>query len=94
MNCLYMCYIHQSESTSIFGTNDVICCAIWCHQSLLPYQFSIVDDGGGWQTCNGDFFILVKNLFGYKINAFNDVDGDGSNGVNKGMLMVLCWYLQ
>ena len=49
---------------------------------------------GGWQTCNGDFFIHVKNLFGYKIKAFNDVDGDGTNSVNKGMLMVLCWYLQ
>ena len=42
---------------------------------------------GGW-----DFFIFVKTCFGYKINAFNDVDG--SNGINKGMLMVLCWYLQ
>ena len=87
MNCLYMCYIRQSESMSIFGTNDVICCAIWCHLSFLPYQFSVVDDMGGW-----DFFIFVKTCFGYKINAFNDVDG--SNGINKGMLMVLCWYLQ
>ena len=40
------------------------------------------------------FSFLWKTCSGYKINAFNDVDGDGSNGVNKGMLMVLCWYLQ
>ena len=40
------------------------------------------------------FLFLWKTCFGYRINAFNDVDGDGSNGVNKGMLMVLCWYLQ
>ena len=47
---LFMRYIRQSESTSIFGTNDVIiCCAIWHHLSFLPYQFWIFDDVGGWQ---------------------------------------------
>ena len=50
---LLMCYIRQWESTSIFGTNDVICCAIWRHLTFLPYQFSIFDDMGGWQRWKG-----------------------------------------
>ena len=44
-----MCYIRRSESASIFGTNEVICRAIWRHLSSLPYQFSIFDDEGSWQ---------------------------------------------
>ena len=40
------------------------------------------------------FLFLWKTFFGYKINAFNDVDGEGNNLFNKGMLMVVCWYLQ
>ena len=42
-----MCYRRWLESTCIFGTNDVICCAIWHYLSFLPYQFSIFDDVGG-----------------------------------------------
>ena len=41
-----MCYIRQSESTSIFGTNDVICRAVWRHLSFLPFQFAIFNDVG------------------------------------------------
>ena len=48
---LFMCHIHRSESTSIFGTNDVICREIWLHLWFLPYQFSIFDDVGSWQPC-------------------------------------------
>ena len=44
---LFMCYIRRSESTSIFGPNDVICRVIRRHLSFLPYQFSIFDDVGG-----------------------------------------------
>ena len=43
----FMCYICRTESTSIFGPNEVIYRAIWHHLSFLPYQFSIFDDGGG-----------------------------------------------
>ena len=46
-----MCHIHRSESTSIFGTNNVICREIWLHLWFLPYQFSIFDDVGSWQPC-------------------------------------------
>ena len=46
---VYMCDIRQSKSKSIFGTNDIICRAIWRHLSFLPYQFLIFDDVGGWQ---------------------------------------------
>ena len=46
-----MRYLCRSESTCIFGTNDVICHAIWRHLSFRPYQFSIFDDVGGWQPC-------------------------------------------
>ena len=56
---LFMCYKRWSESTSIFGTNDIICRAIWCHLSLLPYQFSIFDDVGGWQPCNGSLLFAA-----------------------------------
>ena len=61
---LFMCYIHQSESTSILGTNDIICGAIWRHLSLLPCQFSIFDDMGGWQPCECMFTLnnLHRNL--------------------------------
>ena len=48
---LFMCYIRRSESTSIFGTNDVIFRVIWRHLSFRPYQFSLFDDVGGWQPC-------------------------------------------
>ena len=41
------CYTCWSESTNIFGTNDVICRAIWCHLSFLTHHFSIFDDVGG-----------------------------------------------
>ena len=44
-----MCYIRRSESASIFGTNEVICRAIWRHLSSFAYQFSIFDDLGSWQ---------------------------------------------
>ena len=50
-NKLFMCHIHRSESTSIFGTNNVICREIWLHLWFLPYQFSIFDDVGSWQPC-------------------------------------------
>ena len=49
---LFMCYIRWSESTSIFGSSDVICRAIWRHLSFLPFEFSIIllfDDVGRWQ---------------------------------------------
>ena len=46
-----MCHICQSESMSIFGTNDIICREIWLHLWFLPYQFSIFDDVGSWQPC-------------------------------------------
>ena len=48
---MFMRYTCRSESTNIFGTNDVICRVIWCHLSFLTYHFSIFDDvggGGGW----------------------------------------------
>ena len=49
---MFICYIRRSESTSIFGTNDVICRAIWPYLTSLPYQFSIIfDDVGSWQPC-------------------------------------------
>ena len=44
---MFMCYTCWSESTNIFGTNDVICRAIWCHLSFLTHHFSIFDDVGG-----------------------------------------------
>ena len=44
-------YLRRSESMSIFGTNDVICRAIWRCLTSLPYQFSIFDDVVGWQPC-------------------------------------------
>ena len=34
---------------AFFCTNDVIHRAIWRHLSSLPYQFSILEDVGGWQ---------------------------------------------
>ena len=37
-----------------FFTNDVMCHALWCHLSSLPYQFSIFENMGGWQPCIGD----------------------------------------
>ena len=46
---VYTCDLRRSKSKSIFGTNDVICRAIWRHLSLYPHQFSIFDDVGGWQ---------------------------------------------
>ena len=54
---MFMCYTCLSESTNIFGTNDVICHAIWCHLSFLTHHFSIFDDVGGVDssdhvTCN------------------------------------------
>ena len=48
---LFMCHIRRSESTSIFGTNDVISREIWLHLWFLPCQFSIFDDVGSWQPC-------------------------------------------
>ena len=45
---LFMCYIRQSESTSTFGTNDIINLSCEMMSSIiLPYQFSIFDDVGG-----------------------------------------------
>ena len=44
-------YLRRSESMSIFGTNDVICRAIWRCLTSLPYQFSMFDDVVGWQPC-------------------------------------------
>ena len=44
---MFMRYTCRSESTNIFGTNDVICRVIWCHLSFLTYHFSIFDDVGG-----------------------------------------------
>ena len=39
-----MLYMRRSESTNIFGANDVICRAVWRHLSFLTYQLSIFDD--------------------------------------------------
>ena len=36
--------MRRSESTNIFGANDVICRAVWRHLSFLTYQLSIFDD--------------------------------------------------
>ena len=66
--------------TTLFYKALILQEEIWCW-SLLGLK-------GLMET----FSFLWKTCFGYKINAFNDVDG--SNGINKGMLMVLCWYLQ
>ena len=41
---LFVCYIRLSKSTSIFGSNDVICRAIWRYLSFLLYQLSVFDD--------------------------------------------------
>ena len=48
---LFMCVLCQLESTSIFGTNDVICRVILRHLSFFPspYEFSIFGAVGGWQ---------------------------------------------
>ena len=47
-----------------FGTNDIICCVIWCHLSFLPHQFSIFDDVGGWEPCiHSKAGILNMNCF-------------------------------
>ena len=38
---MYLFALRTSESTGIFCPNDIMCRALWCHLSSLPYQFSI-----------------------------------------------------
>ena len=63
---LFMCNLRRLETTSIFGTNDVICHVIWRNLSFLPYQLSIFDDVGGWQPCSrsgSGTVMFLKSLF-------------------------------
>ena len=56
----------RSESTSTFCTNDLKCRALRCHLLsllLVPYQFSILKDMGGWQPCIIHFQILFFKRF-------------------------------
>ena len=55
----------QSEWTSIFCTNDIMCHALWHHLLYLSYQFSIFEDGGrggGGGGGGGGVAALLLNL--------------------------------
>ena len=54
-------YSWRWESTIIFYTYDVMCCALWHHLSSLPYQFSIFEDVG----VDNPVIILLKNCCRY-----------------------------
>ena len=61
---LFMCDLCRLESTSIFGTNDVICRVTWCHLSFLPQSLRILNiwwRGGltALKNCNWNFKGLV-----------------------------------
>ena len=87
MNC-FMGYIHWTESTSIFCSNDVMCRAIWRHLSSLPYQFSIFEDMGDWQPWNLDNlnsdnsnFPLTWTKFPFLDQNFTEIYPDNLNSL-------------